>query len=606
MGTEGNRPSSQKAPALPITPRAGDVRTLTHAPTHISAISAVYQDPTPPIPATNGPTTSASTLMSNRPSSQNPNNNSKSHQPRVKSHVDPDRFDSLLLGFPKREYVVSGFKGGFKTHFQGIDCPLTSHNSTTTKLNPEAVDNMIQQELLLERIGGPSDTPPMKNFKSSPLSIREKSTPGQFRLLHNLLFPYNDQSVNSNIPQQFKTVQYSTILDAIKIIQSYGKGACMAKSDIKSAFRIVPLHPSEYHRMGFKWRNKFYYDKFLAMGHSEACRIFETISDALLYILNNTFKITSVVKIIDDFLFIGSCRRECEHNLNIFLNLCEYLGVPIAYNKTTMDPTTTIEFLGIELDTQAMVARLPVTKLNKYSTQIRDVLEKRSVRVSDLRTLIGRLQFSTSVVTVGRPFLRRLIDLSTLSDKPYWHLKISNNVAQDLKTWLSFLEQYNGVTIIRQREITQSNAINLHSDASKLGYAATYKSHWLQGMWSDKWKGLNIAVLELYPILLTIQVFGQSMANSSVIFYCDNEAIVHVINKQTSKDKNIMCLLRPLVLALLKFNIKFKSVHIPTQHNHLSDAISRFQITPQLLQSYGMQPLPTPTPHHLRPEVYIH
>ena len=47
------------------------------------------------------------------------------------------------------------------------------------------------------------------------------------------------------------------------------------------------------------------------------------------------------------------------------------------------------------------------------------------------------------------------------------------------------------------------------------------------------------------------------MANSSLIFLCDNKAVVEIINKQSSKDKTIMNLVRPLVLKLISHNILF-------------------------------------------------
>ncbi len=75
----------------------------------------------------------------------------------------------------------------------------------------------------------------------------------------------------------------------------------MAKLDIKGAFRIVPLHPCQYHLMGFKCENKYYYDKNLAMGLSSSCQIFETISEAVVFILNTKYTVIDVVKIHDDF-----------------------------------------------------------------------------------------------------------------------------------------------------------------------------------------------------------------------------------------------------------------------------------------------------------------
>ncbi len=50
--------------------------------------------------------------------------------------------------------------------------------------------------------------------------------------------------------------------------------------------------------------------------------------------------------------------------------VAEYLGIPIAMDKTTTDPATSIIFLGLCLDTKAMIATLPECKLVIYGNQI--------------------------------------------------------------------------------------------------------------------------------------------------------------------------------------------------------------------------------------------
>jgi hypothetical protein len=68
------------------------------------------------------------------------------------------------------------------------------------------------------------------------------------------------------------------------------------------------------------------------------------------------------------------------------------------------------------------------------------------------------------------------------------------------------------------------------------------------------------------------------MANHSILFFTDNEALVHVINKQSCKDKALMFFVRKLVLVCLNHNILFKAKHIPGTYNRLADLLSRFQV----------------------------
>lgn len=81
-----------------------------------------------------------------------------------------------------------------------------------------------------------------------------------------------------------------------------------------------------------------------------------------------------------------------------------------------------------------------------------------------------------------------------------------------------------------------------------------FGSQWFKGEWNNNCQYQNIAVLELYPIVLAVEVWSKYMANRCILFNTDNQALVHVINKQTSKDSHIMFLVRKVVLRCLKFN----------------------------------------------------
>jgi len=47
------------------------------------------------------------------------------------------------------------------------------------------------------------------------------------------------------------------------------------------------------------------------------------------------------------------------------------------------------------------------------------------------------------------------------------------------------------------------------------------------------------------------------MHDKCIVFFSDNQAVVDIINKQTSKVRSVMALLRHFVLCTLKYNISF-------------------------------------------------
>ena len=93
------------------------------------------------------------------------------------------------------------------------------------------------------------------------------------------------------------------------------------------------------------------------------------------------------------------------------------------------------------------------------------------------------------------------------------------------------------------------------------------------------------------------------MRNQSILFFTDNEALVHVINKQSCRDKTLMVFVRKLVSICLDNNILFRAKHIPGTHYTLADCLSRLQVqTFQKLAPASMNPFPTDILLHLQPQ----
>lgn len=134
-----------------------------------------------------------------------------------------------------------------------------------------------------------------------------------------------------------------------------------------------------------------------------------------------------------------------------------------------------------------------------------------------------------------------------------------------------------------------------------MGYGGVYKSHFIYGKFPLSWQKFDIQVLELYPIFLLVNVFKDCLRNKSVLFHCDNISVVFAINNQTSRNKSVMSLLRPLVFLFLNYNIYFRAKHIPGKINILCDQLSRKQLSRELLEKYDMDAEPTAIPHQLRP-----
>ena len=229
--------------------------------------------------------------------------------------------------------------------------------------------NKILKEINLGRIAGPFPTPPFPTFRVSPIAVIPKKSSSEFRLIHNLSFPLNE-SVNDFIDKDQCTVKYASIDDAVKIIQNLGKNALLAKCGIKSAFRLLRISPTEFDLTGFKFKNEYYFDKFLPMGASISCALFETFSTVFHWYVQEESKNKNILHYLDDFIFGGKAgTMQCSDALSVFQHSCKEWGVPLADEKT-VEPTEKLVFLGIEFDTVDMVMRLPQEKNSDLRKQI--------------------------------------------------------------------------------------------------------------------------------------------------------------------------------------------------------------------------------------------
>ena len=197
---------------------------------------------------------------------------------------------------------------------------------------PNIITDKLHKEIEAGRVAGPFSAPPFDNFVVSPLGIVPKKAPNEFRLIQHLLYPH-ENSVNSGIPVNFSSVRYASIQDAIVFVNRLEVSCYLAKTDIKSAFRIIPIHPEDYPLLGMKWWGNYYFDHCLPMGCRSLCAIFERFSMALEWAAKQIFQADEIILVLDDFLLIAKSKQSCENLLSRFISPCNYLGVPLRPRK---------------------------------------------------------------------------------------------------------------------------------------------------------------------------------------------------------------------------------------------------------------------------------
>ena len=510
---------------------------------------------------------------------------------KIISPIKVDRLAAWLEGYDvfRTQFLLEGFSHGFRVGYSGIpECKIYPNHKSALE-NPEVIDAYLESEIREGRMVGPLSNPPDK-FHCSPLALVPKKKPGAFRVIHNLSYP-SGKSINDFIPDYCTQVHYQSVYDAIFMLCELGHGSFMCKSDIEKAFRLIPIHEKDQHLFLVNWKGQYYLDLRLEMGCSSACQIFEEFSSAVAWITHHHLHIPNV-HYLDDFLLGSETKTEGNENLARFLYMCRDIGIPIALDKT-FAPHTTMSFLGFEIDTIAQEIRLPIEKVMQCKTEILNLIERRKVRLRKLQSVIGLLNFACEVILPGRAFLRRLISLTCGISNPYHWIVLNRSelgIKDDLRVWLDFLDEFNGKTFFLSSQIFSNSDLKLFTDSSLLGYGGHFFhplancTEWFFGAWSSWWQEQNIMILELYPIVIALECWGPVLENKRLLILTDNQALVSVINKQTSKNLTVMILIRRLVRSCLKHNVLVLADHLSGVQNFLSDALSRLQVSRFLSQ----------------------
>lgn len=306
-----------------------------------------------------------------------------------------------------------------------------------------------------------------------------------------------------------------------------------------------------------------------------------------------------ILHYLDDFLIISEAGSdEGTRNLHALLALFDRLRVPVATDKVE-GPAMCITFLGIELDSEQMIMRLPEDKLQALKVMIAEWLGKKSSTVRDLQSLVGKLQHASKVIRPGRTFLRRMFELLKGCGKKQQFVRLNASFCSDFMWWHMFLEAWNGIGMLHNPAESTPD-VHLYSDVSgSFGCGAWFGRQWLQLPWPHAVSKWSIAAKELVPIILARVLWGIEWHNKLILVHCDNQAVVEVVNRGYSKDSTLMQMLRCIFFVAALFEFTIRAVHIPWDQNTAADAISRNNRSLFFLQVPATNPFPTPVPQTL-------
>jgi hypothetical protein len=485
-----------------------------------------------------------------------------------------------LAKHPDREYadyIVRGIEEGFRT---GVDStrPMTpaSRNMLSAQQHPGVITEYIRKQVESGNILGPfsRETAPKVHINRMG-AIPKRHQPGKWRIITDLSHP-EGRSVNASIDHDCCTMSYITVDQIARAALKLGKGTMIAKIDIKSAYRLIPVHPTDRIWQGLVWEDHIYVDGMLPFGLSSAPKIFNAVADAVEWCVAKE-GVEFIFHYLDDFAVLGRAEtQECLQSLLTLKRICAVLGIPLTDEKQD-GPTAVITLLGIIIDTLKGELRLPEDKLQRLIQATTEWANRRSCIRKELESLVGTLSYAAKVIHPGRSFLGRAIGLLSTARQGHHHIRLNAQFQADMMWWKTFAAQWNGASLIVRDD---SREIPLTSDASgSWGCGAWVGNEWFQMEWNDHARGQHISVKELVPILVAAIVWGLQWQGCRVVAHCDNMAVVTVVNSRYCRDPALMQLLRCLSFVEARRQFTLSAVHLPGIENKLADDLSRNRLS---------------------------
>jgi hypothetical protein len=357
--------------------------------------------------------------------------------------------------------VLHGLEVGFNIGYSGDRSFLrVCRNHPSAIVHAEGVRESIAKDLSNGYLAA-FDVLPHPSLVLSPLGCIVKAS-GKHRRLHDLSF---GSRVNADVSADY--FRYSSLSNALDLIASVGQSAWLAKLDIKDAFRLLPIAPSDCHLVSFQFEGSIYVEKNLPFGLKSSPSLFDDFASLFSWIVADSYPGGSgsfrFVRYCDDFLLIGSSKVEVESMVAHFKRCSQLLGVPLALDKCPGNAVRSLDFLGAILDIDSFSVSISDSRKAKVKLLVSKSLSQPVLSLKDLQKLLGHLAFISSIVPFLKPFLKPLYAMLSLRPPSTYGSSLfarsplpansllpwSFEALHALRAWWFFFDRWPGHSLIR-------------------------------------------------------------------------------------------------------------------------------------------------------------
>ena len=367
------------------------------------------------------------------------------------------------------------------------------------------------------------------------------------------------------------------------------KDCFMASVDLKQAYFMVPIAEEHKKYLKFHWQGKLY--QFTALPNGLACapRLFTKLLKPIFATLQSEGY--SCLGYIDDTILVGVSKKDCKAGVQRMIELFTELGFLINYDKSVVEPTQQLTFLGYIFDSCEMTISLGTEKKQNIHSVCEKLLRKGQATIREVASAVGLMVAYSEGADLGTLHYRQLEKDKIEALKDNFgnfnkFMTVSQEGKQDLQWWVTNVHK-------QSKQIWRPQpSMVITSDASLKAWGGVYNSQSTGGDWTLKERSLHINVLEMKGAFNALKTFCKQSSNVHVQLRLDNTTAVAYVNHMGgAKSHACDSVAREMWAWCIARNIWISACHIPgiineaDRESRVSHDQMEWKLDPNLFQT---------------------
>ena len=334
----------------------------------------------------------------------------------------------------------------------------------------------------------------------------------------------------------------------------------------------VPIHPESRRYLRFTMGGVPYQFRVLCFGLTTAPQVFTRLMAPISAILHRYG--IRMLRYLDDWLILAESRDTCIRARDRLLHLCEELGLRVNHYKSSLVPSQTMTYLGMQILSVRFIAKPTETRVANLLNIIEEFLSSPNPPAALWRRLLGHLSSLTLLVKGGMLRMRalqlRLRSKWNFRDD-YLRIPWDPLCQEDLRWWSETIKQREGVDLS-----LPVPDLSFYSDASDVGWGAIIGEQQVSGVWTPCQRQLSINLREMMAVQNGLLKFGQFLRGKTIALFCDNVTTVAYLRRSGGTRSQVLFLkAREILLWIESMKITILPQFIQGALNTRADLLSR-------------------------------